>query len=390
MNSTTASPEIAKKSDANFSLFNKLESYEHEQVVICSEPAAGLKAIIAIHDTTLGPALGGVRMWPYNSEEEAMHDVLRLSRAMTYKAAISGLNFGGGKAVIIGDPHSDKSEKLFRAFGRYVDSLGGRYLTAEDVGMEMQDMEWIHMETKFVTGIPRELGGSGDPSPVTARGVYMGMKACANKAYGHDSLEGLTIGIQGAGHVASYLAELVHKEGAELLISDIYQEKAKKLAEKVDAKVVGPDAIYEQDLDIFSPCALGAVINDQTIVELNCDIVAGGANNVLEDEDKHGQLLVDKGVIYAPDYVINAGGIINISSELEGYNEERALGKASRIYDVMLDILDYAEKQDLPPFKAANILAEQRIKEIGNLQSIRATNSHLSGRLGEIYFNDRN
>lgn len=390
MNPTTATPEVSEKIDSNFPLFNQMQSYEHEQVVICSEPSAGLKAIIAIHDTTLGPALGGVRMWPYNNEQEAMRDVLRLSRGMTYKAAISGLNLGGGKAVIIGDPHKDKSEKLFRAFGRYVDSLGGRYLTAEDVGIELQDMEWVHMETKFVTGIPKALGGSGDPSPVTAYGVYMGIKACAKKAYGSDSLEGLTIGIQGAGHVASHLAEFLHEEGADLVISDIYQEKAKKLADKVEAGIVDPDDIYGLDLDIFSPCALGGIVNDDTISEFKCDIIAGGANNVLDNEDKHGQMLLDKGIIYAPDYVINAGGIINISGELEGYDEQRAHNKASRIYDVMLDILEYAEENDMPTYAASNILAEKRIQEMGKLHSIYSSSSNLSGRLGEIYLRDRN
>ncbi len=390
MSPTSATPEISSTTDTDFPIFNQLESYEHEQIVICSEPSAGLKAIIAIHDTTLGPALGGVRMWPYSSEQEALRDVLRLSRGMTYKAAISGLNLGGGKAVIIGDPHKDKTEKLFRAFGRYVDSLGGRYLTAEDVGIDLQDMEWVHAETKFVTGIPKALGGSGDPSPVTAYGVYMGMKACAKKAYNNDSLEGLTIGIQGAGHVASHLAELLHDEGAKLVISDIYQEKAESLAKKVDAQPVDPDDIYGLNLDIFSPCALGGIINDDTIDLFDCDIIAGGANNVLDEEDKHGQMLVDRDIIYAPDYVINAGGIINISGELEGYNEERAHTKASRIYDVMLNILDYAEQNDLPTYAASNILAEQRIEEVGNLQSIYPTSSELSGRLGEIYLRDRN
>ncbi|MDZ7691621.1 MAG: Glu/Leu/Phe/Val dehydrogenase dimerization domain-containing protein [Balneolaceae bacterium] len=389
MSPSTAPPEISGQTDTDFPLFSQLESYEHEQVVICSEPSAGLKAIIAIHDTTLGPALGGVRMWPYENEQQAIRDVLRLSRGMTYKAAISGLNLGGGKAVIIGDPNKDKSEKLFRAFGRYVDSLGGRYLTAEDVGIELQDMEWVHMETKFVTGIPKALGGSGDPSPVTAYGVYMGMKACAKRAYGTDSLKDRRVAIQGAGHVASHLAELLHEEGAELFVSDIYQEKAKQLAKKVDAEITDPDDIYGLDVDIFSPCALGGILNDETIDQLKCDIIAGGANNVLDKEKKHGQILVDKEIIYAPDYVINAGGIINISSELEGYDEERAHNKTSRIYKVMLDILEYAEENDIPTYAASNILAEKRIQEVGKLGSIYSSSSELSGRFNDIYLSKR-
>lgn len=388
MSPTTATP-TAQEVDADFPLLNQLQSYGHEQMVVCSEPAAGLKAIIAIHDTTLGPSLGGVRMWPYSTEEEALRDVLRLSRGMTYKAAISGLNLGGGKAVIIGDPHKDKNESLFRAFGRYVDSLGGRYITAEDVGIDVQDMEWVHMETKYVSGIPKSLGGSGDPSPVTAYGVYMGIKACAKKAYGKDSLNNLKIAIQGAGHVSSHLARFLHKEGAELYISDIYEEKAKDLAEETDAEVVEPDNIYSMNVNIFCPCALGGVINDDTIDYFSCDIIAGGANNVLDEEEKHGQMLLDRGIIYAPDYVINAGGLINVASELEGYNEQRAHDKASRIYDVILDVLNYSEENNTPTFVASNILAEKRIKKIGKIHSIYSSKSHFSGRLGEMYLKDR-
>lgn len=369
----------------NFPLFEQLQSYEHEQIVICSEPSVGLKAIIAIHNTTLGPALGGTRMWPYQNEQEAIRDVLRLSRGMTYKAAISGLNLGGGKAVIIGDPRKDKNEQLFRAFGRFVDSLGGRYVTAEDVGIDVQDMEWVSMETKYVTGTPKSTGGSGDPSPVTAYGVYMGMKACAKKAYGNDSLKGKKIAIQGAGHVSSHLAKFLAKEGAKLFVCDIYNDKVTALAKATGAEVVDPESIYTQDVDIFSPCALGGVINDETIDHLKCDIVAGAANNVLEDEENHGQMLIDSGILYAPDYVINAGGLINVSGELEGYNEERAHDKASRIYDVILDILDYAEQNDMPTFKASNILAEKRIENVGRIHQIYTSSSKFSGHIGDMY-----
>lgn len=385
MESTTLEKNKAADLSEEFPLFGKLQSYEHEQIVVCSEPTMGLKAIIAVHDTTLGPALGGVRMWPYNNEQEAIRDVLRLSRGMTYKAAISGLNLGGGKAVIIGDPRKEKSEALFRAFGRYVDSLGGRYITAEDVGTDVQAMEWVRMETKYVTGLPKTIGGSGDPSPVTAYGVYQGMKACAKKAYGSDSLEGKRISIQGAGHVSSYLAEFLHKEGAELFICDIYEDKVNALADKVDAEVVDPDDIYGLDVDIFSPCALGGVINDDTMDHLNCDIVAGAANNVLEEEDKHGQMLLDNGIIYAPDYVINAGGLINVASELEGYNEERAKGQAEKIYDTILDILNYSEENDTPTFTASNILAEQRMSNVGKIHNIYTSQSNFTGHIGDLY-----
>ncbi len=372
-----------------FPAFGDMYSMGHEQVVFCSNPDTGLKAIIAVHNTTLGPALGGTRMWMYNNEQEALKDVLRLSRGMTYKSAISGLNLGGGKAVIIGDPHTDKNEALFRAFGRFVDSLGGRYITAEDVGMEVQNMEWIYSETKYVTGIPETLGGSGNPSPVTAYGVYMGVKAAAKKAYGSDSLKGKRIALQGAGHVASYFAKHVVEEGAELFLCDIYQDKANALAKSLGATVVNADEIYGLDVDIFAPCALGGVVNDDTLDQFKCDIIAGGANNILDEEDRHGQLLLEKGIIYAPDYVINAGGIINISSELEGYNRQQALNQTEKIYDTTLNVLKYSEDHDLPTHKASNILAEERIESVGKLKKIYSSKSHISGRLGEMYNLDR-
>lgn len=385
MPSTTINKPAIEEQDKDFPLFSQLQSYEHEQIVVCSEPSVGLKAIIAIHDTTLGPALGGTRMWPYNNEQEAIRDVLRLSRGMTYKAAISGLNLGGGKAVIIGDPRTDKTEEMFRAFGRFVDSLGGRYITAEDVGIDVQDMEWVNSETKYVTGIPKSLGGSGDPSPVTAFGVYMGIKACCKKAYGNDSVEGKSIAVQGAGHVSTYLCRLLAEEGAELKVCDIYEDKVKELAEEVNAEIVDPDSIYSLDVDIFSPCALGGVINDDTIDHFDCDIIAGGANNVLDEEEKHGQMLLDRGILYAPDYVINAGGLINVASELEGYNPDRAHDKASRIYDTILDILEYSEENNTPTFVASNILAEERINNVGRIHRIYSSKSEFSGHIGDMY-----
>ncbi len=384
MESTVISPDKSETNDV-FPIFNLLQSYEHEQIVLCSDPSTGLKAIIAIHDTTLGPSLGGTRMWNYATEQEALRDVLRLSRGMTYKAAISGLNLGGGKAVIIGDPHTDKKEPLFRAFGRYIDSLGGRYITAEDVGIEVRDMEWINMETKYVTGLPKATGGSGDPSPVTASGVYKGMKAMAKKAYGSDSLEGKRIAIQGAGHVSFYLAGLLAKENAKLFMSDIYEDKASQVAAETGAEVVEPDNIYSLEVDIFSPCALGGVINDGTIPQLKCDIIAGSANNVLDDEQKHGQVLLEQGIMYAPDYVINAGGLINVASELGGYQEEMAHAKADHIYDTILDILDYSEENNIPTHVASDIIAEKRIEDIGRIHSIYSSKSRLSGHIGEMY-----
>lgn len=377
-----------KNEEYHFPLFDELQTAGHEQVVICSDPKTGLRAIIAIHDTTLGPALGGTRMWMYKSEDAALKDVLRLSRGMTYKAAISGLNLGGGKAVIIGDPRTDKTEPLFRSFGRFVDGLAGRYITAEDVGMEVQNMEWIYSETKYVTGIPESMGGSGNPSPVTAYGVYMGVKAAAKKAYGSDSLEGKKIALQGAGHVASYFAKHAASEGAKIYLTDIFEDKASQLANEVGAEIVAPDEIYSLDVDIFTPCALGGVVNDNTIEQFKCAVVAGGANNILDDENLHGQMLLDKGIIYAPDYVINAGGIINISSELEGYNRELAMQNTQKIYDTTLKVLAYSDEHGIPTHKASNILAEQRIADAAKQKLEGTFESSASGRMSEMYAND--
>lgn len=373
-----------KEPKSGLSVFDNMLKNEHEQVIVCSDPSSGLKAIIAIHNTTLGPSLGGVRMWPYGSEEEALKDVLRLSRGMTYKAAVAGLNLGGGKAVIIGDPKKDKKEAIFRAFGRYVEGLAGRYITAEDVGMSLQDMEWIRMETKYVTGISMALGGSGDPSPVTAMGVYMGMKSCAKKVYGTDSLEGRKISIQGAGNVSTHLVRLLHKEGAKLYITDIDEEKIERIVRETGAIAVDTDSIYDVDVDIFSPNALGGVLNENTIPRLKCDIIAGGANNQIEDESIHGPMMIDRGMLYAPDYVINSGGVINVSNELEGYNRERAHEQAARIYDTMTRILEYSETHNVPTYTASNSIAEMRLKQIGKVKSIYASRSHFTGRMGEL------
>lgn len=317
-------PIVEHEVDLNFPIFNQIEAKSHEQIVICSDPKVGLKAIIAIHNTTLGPALGGTRMWMYKNEQEAIRDVLRLSRGMTYKAAVAGLNLGGGKAVLIGDPKKDKTEALFRTYGRFVEGLGGRYITAEDVGIEVRDMEWVRMETKYVTGISRALGGSGDPSSVTALGTFMGMRACAKRVFGSDSLAGKKISVQGAGHVAYYLTKLLVQDGAKVFVTDIFPEKLKRFVDEFKVTVVAPEDIYKLDVDIYSPCALGGTLNSETIPQLKAAIVAGCANNQLDDEAIHGQMLIDRNILYAPDYVINAGGLINVANELEGYNQERA------------------------------------------------------------------
>ncbi|MGK7393123.1 MAG: Glu/Leu/Phe/Val dehydrogenase dimerization domain-containing protein [Candidatus Cyclobacteriaceae bacterium M3_2C_046] len=353
----------------HISIFDEISKLEHEQLVFCHDEHTGLKAIIGVHNTVLGPALGGTRMWNYVSEREAIIDVMRLSRGMTFKAAISGLNIGGGKAVIIGDARTMKKEALMRRFGRFIDSLGGRYVTAEDVNMSTRDMEYIRMETKHVTGLPTNRGGSGDPSPVTAYGVYMGIKACLKKEQGTEMLTGKKIGVQGAGQVGTYLIELLNKENAEVFVTDIFEDKLEKLAKNHKVHVVGPQEIYDQELDIYAPCALGATLNDKTIPRLKCNIVAGGANNQLENEKIHGQMLQERGIIYAPDFLINAGGVMNVYAEYLGnYNREVVYEWAEGIYDTLINTLQKAEKENITPQEAAIKVAIKRIKDIGKVK----------------------
>ncbi|MBL7924897.1 MAG: Glu/Leu/Phe/Val dehydrogenase [Bacteroidia bacterium] len=359
-------PEPAQ---VNTNVFDSISASRHEQVVFCNDPETGLKAIIAIHNTVLGPALGGTRMWMYKTEGEAVNDVLRLSRGMTYKAAISGLNLGGGKAVIIGDSRKDKSEALFRKFGRFVNNLNGKYITAEDVGTSTKDMEYIAMETKHVTGLPESMGGGGDPSPVTAYGVYMGMKASAQFAWGNDSLSGKKVVVQGVGHVGENLVKNLRKENAKVYITDLNEEQLQRVSTEYGAEVIRPDAVFDMDMDIYAPCALGATLNTENIKRLRCQIVSGAANNQLADETIHGPMLVDKGIIYAPDFLINAGGLINVYSELIGYNRQRALIQTEHIYAVTLEILKKAREAGLHTQAAATQMAEKRISDISKVKS---------------------
>jgi len=365
-------------------IFADIEQRDHEQVVYCSDKKANLRAIIAIHNTTLGPALGGTRMWTYASDAEALSDALRLSRGMTYKAAVAGLNLGGGKAVIIGDPNGDKTEALFRTYGRFIEGLAGRYITAEDVGTSVHDMEWVRMETKYVTGIDRALGGGGDPSPVTAFGVYHGMKAAIKQLTGSDSLKNKKIAVQGAGNVAGYLCDHLAKEGAKLFVTDIFEKKAKEIVERTKAKYVHPDKIYDVDADIFCPNALGAILNDKTIPRLKAAIVAGGANNQLADEKKHGVMLMKRGILYAPDYAINAGGLISVANELEGHTHERAMKAAEGIYDTIAKIFAIAKKEKILTLEASNHLAEERIAQIGHIRRLYAGKSEFDGHLASV------
>ncbi|MBC2315242.1 Glu/Leu/Phe/Val dehydrogenase [Listeria booriae] len=363
-------------------LFERMEKYDYEQVVFCHDKVSGLKAIIAIHDTTLGPALGGCRMWPYETEEEALEDVLRLARGMTYKNAAAGLNLGGGKTVIIGDPRKDKSEAMFRALGRYVDSLNGRYIIAEDVGTTVADMDMIHAETDYVTGISESYGSSGNPSPMTALGVYSAMKRTALEAFGTDTLAERTIAVQGVGNVAYALCELLHKDGAKLVVTDINQEAVNRAVAAFGAKAVAPDEIYDVDADIFAPCALGGVLNDTTIPRLKVKAVCGSSNNQLLQTIHHGQMLADRGILYAPDYIVNAGGVINVADELSRYNEERAKHKIGEIYGQIGKVFDIAKEEKILPAQAANRMAEQRMESMRHVSStfLRAEHSLLTRR----------
>lgn len=360
---------VETKELTDTSVFGQIAEHQHEQVVFCHDHETGLRAIIGIHNTVLGPALGGTRMWHYASDAEALNDVLRLSRGMTYKAAISGLNLGGGKAVIIGDAKTMKTEALLRKFGRFVRNLNGKYITAEDVNMTTKDMEYIRQETKHVSGLPESMGGSGDPSPVTAYGTYMGMKAAAHKAFGSDSLAGKRVAVQGVGHVGTYLLEYLQKEGAKLVLTDYYEDRALEAAARFGATAVGLDEIYDQEVDIYSPCALGATLNDNTLSRLKCQVVAGCANNQLADENIHGPALVERGIIYAPDFLINGGGLINVASEVHGGNRQSVMTQTERIYDFTTQVLARAEQEGSHPQAAAIRQAEERIAAIGKVKS---------------------
>lgn len=341
-------------------IFKYMQMDDYEQVVFCQHKESGLKAIIVIHDTTLGPALGGARMWTYNSEEEAIIDALRLAKGMTYKTSAAGVNLGGGKTVIIGDPKKDKNDAMFRALGRFINNLNGQYITAEDVGTTVHDMDMIKMETDYVLGTSLESGASGDPAPITAYGIYKGMKAAAKEAFGTDSLTNKRVAVQGVGNVAFRLCEHLHREGAELIVTDINQDAVKRAVDEFGAKAVDPDDIYAVDCDIFSPCALGAIINDKTIPQLKAKVIAGSANNQLESS-KHGDLLHEKGILYAPDYVINSGGVINVSEEFTGYNRENVMKKVEKIYDHLMRVFEIAKRDNIPTNVAADRMAEERI-----------------------------
>jgi len=353
------------------SVFSSPSFAHHDEVVFCHDPRARLKAIIAIHDTTLGPALGGCRMWAYDTDDAALEDVLRLSRGMTYKSAMAGLNFGGGKAVVIGDPHKDKSEALLRRLGRFVESLGGQFITGEDVGMSVEDIDVMGQETRFVAGIAER---GGDPSPATAWGVYSGIKAAVRHRLGRDDLGGLGVAVQGLGHVGSRLCERLAEAGARLLVTDIDADALRQAVERFSATAVAPDDIYDAEVEVFAPCALGAVLNDQTIPRLKAAIVAGSANNQLASAE-HGRALLERGILYAPDYVINAGGLIHVSYEITyrgtHFEREVAMAHVGRLHDRLRDLFARAEADGVPTNEMADRIAWERLEEVRKARAQR-------------------
>lgn len=351
-------------------LFERMQKEGHEQVVFCYDRISGLRSIIAIHDSSLGPCLGGCRMRPYATEDEAVTDVLRLSRGMTYKAAAAGVNHGGGKVVIWGDPATGKSEELFRALGRFLQGMRGRMFTGTDMGTNPQDFIWAHAETDYLTGLPEEYGGSGDTSVITAYGVWRGMKAAAGEAFGADSLKGRHAAVQGLGKVGAKLVDHLVDEGARVTVADVSPENVQRVVHKHrQVTVVEPDAILDLACDILAPCAVGAVLSDQSLPQLRCKVIAGAANNQLA-EGRHGDDLHQRGILYCPDYVINAGGLIQVADELAGFNRERAFAKAAGIYDQLKQIFAISRAQNIGTHRAADLLAERRIQRIGGLARI--------------------
>ena len=347
------------------SVFSLRDFADHEQVVFVSDDASGLKAIIAIHNSNLGPALGGCRMWPYASEDEAIRDVLRLSRGMTYKSALAGLKLGGGKSVIIGNPRTDKTPALLDAFATALNRLNGRYIAAEDSGTSVADMKYLAERTAHVAGIvdkPTDTGTrSGDPSPATALGTFVGIKAAVKAQLGRDSLEGVRVAVQGVGNVGFDLARQLKDAGAQLWVTDIHKDNLVRAGAELGATVVAPDAIYGLDVDVFAPCALGAILNDQTIPQLKARIVAGASNNQLA-EARHGSELMRRGILYAPDYVINAGGIIDVYYERTGFDRAALLKHVEGIHDTLLEIFERARQEERPTGEVADAIAEARFK----------------------------
>lgn len=354
----------------NAPVLDYMRRYGFKKVVLCNESSVGLRAVIAIHSTALGPATGGTRMWTYDSEESAILDALRLARGMTYKYAAAGLNFGGGKAVIIGDPKRDKSEALLRAFGRMVDQLGGEFQTGEDVGTTLSDMEIIYSETDHLVTLPEYCGGAGDISPATARGAVQATRACARRVWGEPDLAGRRIALQGLGAVGWPALGMLVDQGAEVLVSDVDDEKVARAVDTYGVKAVDPEDIYDQDVDIFGPYALGGIVNPETIPRLRAKIVAGSANNIFADEERDAPALDSRGIVYAVDYVANSGGTILDTDRLRkgGFQRERAMAAVERIYDRIEEVFAIADREAVSAYVAANRMAEARIDAMNQVR----------------------
>ncbi len=347
-------------------IFDYLQEDNYEQLIFFQDKDTGLKAVICIHNTTLGPALGGTRFWNYGSEDEAIVDAIRLARGMTYKNAAAGLNAGGGKAVIIGDPQKIKSEELFRTYARFVEGLNGRFITGQDMNITLQDLAYMGSETQYVAGVA---GKGGAPSPITAFGVFRGLLAAVKEKYGNEDLTGKKVAVQGLGAVGYEVCNYLQEAGAQLYVTDIVQENIDRAVNELGATAVDKDEIYGVDCQIFVPCAMGAIVNDDTIDQFKCDIIAGSANNQLAEE-RHGDMLEEKGILYVPDYVINSGGVINVYEELQGYDRDRAMARASAIYNNVAIIFDIAKRDNIPTYKAADRMAEERIEKMSRINSI--------------------
>ena len=352
-------------------IFDLMETHDYENILFCQEKTLGLKAIIVIHDTTLGPAAGGIRMWPYQNEQDAIQDAVRLARGMTYKNAAAGLPFGGGKCVIIGDPKKDKTEGLLRAMGRFIHRLNGLFLTGIDSGTTIQDMVLMRMETPYVVTVPESLGGPGNSAVATSFGVFQGIRACLKEVFGNPLPQGRTVAVQGIGAVGDELVKYLLNEGAVVTVADIDQQKVDTLASEYKVNVVPPEKIHTLDVDVYSPCAMGSVLNEHTIPELGCKIVCGSANNQLAT-DQDGDRLAQRGILYAPDYIVSAGGVISGLDSLQpgGFNRQRAMDTVSHIYRTMGNVIAISKEQHIPTYRAADVLAEQRIATIRQIKSL--------------------
>ena len=352
-------------------IFDLMETHDYENILFCQEKTLGLKAIIVIHDTTLGPAAGGIRMWPYQNEQDAIQDAVRLARGMTYKNAAAGLPFGGGKCVIIGDPKKDKTEGLLRAMGRFIHRLNGLFLTGIDVGTTIQDMVLMRMETPYVVTVPESLGGPGNSAVATSFGIFQGIRACLKEVFGNPLPQGRTVAVQGIGAVGDELVKYLLNAGAAVTIADIDQQKVDTLASEYRVNIVPPEKIHTLDVDVYSPCAMGAVLNEHTIPELGCKIVCGSANNQLATE-QDGDRLAQRGILYAPDYIVSAGGVISGLDSLQpgGFNRQRAMDTVSHIYRTMGNVIAISKEQGIPTYRAADVLAEQRIATVRQVKSL--------------------